>query len=201
MNKRQTLTLAEGMTGTVISTILTAAPEGWLLFNGDTVGDASSTATRASADYQNLFLALWTNLSDTYAPVVGGRGASAAADWAAHKRITLPDLRGRTIIGTGTGSGLTARTHGAGIGAETHTLATSEMPLHGHPVRRANLTQATASSQTTGGFMTNTGTPVNDAAFTGTPSATAGEQIGGTGGGGSHNNMQPSLALNWMIKI
>lgn len=199
MSKPNTLQLLDGMTGTVISTILTTAPDGWLMFNGDTVGSAASAGTRASDSYRNLFMALWDNLSDTYAPVVGGRGGSASADWSANKRITLPDLRGRTIIGTGTGSGLTARTHGAGVGAETHTLSIGEMPLHGHPFNQA--VNDSGSSNTAGGLMTDTANQTNRAAFTGTPSGTQGEQIGGTGGGGAHNNMQPSLALNWIVKI
>lgn len=48
MSKRRTLQLFQGMTKTVIATILTAALTGWLMFNGDTVGSASSAATRAS---------------------------------------------------------------------------------------------------------------------------------------------------------
>lgn len=195
MSKRTTLKLSEGMTGTVIATILTTAPAGWLMFNGDTVGSASSGATRASADYKNLFLALWNSFANTEAAVSGGRGASASADWTANKTITLPDLRGRSIIGTGTGSGLTARVHGVGVGAETHVLSESEMPLHGHPFR-----QATGAATTSGGILTGTTSPGNQVAFTGTPSSTLGQQIGGTGGGSAHANMQPSLALNWIIK-
>lgn len=198
MSKRRTLTLSEGMTGTVIATILTAAPSGWLMFNGDTVGSAASGATRASADYENLFKALWASFANTEAPVSGGRGASAADDWIANKTITLPDLRGRTIIGSGTGSGLTARTHGVGVGAETHALSVSEMPLHGHPFLQA--VNDSGSSNTAGGLMTDTANTASRAAFTGTPSSAQGEQIGGTGGGSAHANMQPSMALNWIVK-
>lgn len=184
------------MTGTVIATIRTTAPTGWLLFNGDTVGSATSGATRASADYEELFLVLWASFTNTDAPVSGGRGASAAADWAANKTITLPDMRGRTVIGTGAGSGLTARTHGAKVGAEEHTLTESEMPAHGHPFRTA-----TGSATTSGGILLGTTSPANNVAFNGTPTSTLGQQIGGTGGGQAHNNMQPSMALNWIVKI
>lgn len=199
--KRRTLQLSEGMTGTVIATILTAAPTGWLMFNGDTVGSAGSGATRASADYKGLFLALWDSLTNTDAPVSGGRGASASADWAANKTISLPDMRGRTIIGTGTGSGLTARTHGAKLGAEEHTLTESQMPLHGHPFRATYVAASSAAVQTTGGFLTNNGSASSQAAYTGTVSNSQGQQIGGTGGNSAHNNMQPSMALNWIVKI
>src|SRR5258708_1610023 len=42
---------------------------------------------------------LWNSWADAQAPVSSGRGASAAADFAAHKTITLPDLRGRVVAG------------------------------------------------------------------------------------------------------
>jgi microcystin-dependent protein len=196
MSKRSTLQLSEGMTGTVMATILTTSPLGWLMLNGDTVGSATSGATRASATHQNIFLALWASFTNTDAPVSGGRGASAAADWAANKTITLPDMRGRSIIGTGAGSGLTARTHGEKLGAETHTLTESQIPLHGHPFMHA-----TGGPHTSGGLLTGNTSPNNHVAFTGTPTTTDGQQIGGTGGDTAHNNMQPSMALNWLIKI
>jgi microcystin-dependent protein len=46
----------------------------------------------------------------------------------------VPDLMGRTPVGYGAGSGLTARnTIGAKFGAETHALSVNEMPSHDHP--------------------------------------------------------------------
>lgn len=107
--------------GDVKQTIRTTAPSGWLMLNGATMGSASSSATNASADYEALFLLMWASFANAQAAVSGGRGASAAADWGANKTITLPDFRGRTVIGSGTGSGLTARTHGVTGGSETGT--------------------------------------------------------------------------------
>jgi microcystin-dependent protein len=202
MSKRRSLTFLETMTGTVIATVRTTAPTGWLLFDGNTMGSASSGATRASADHQELFTVLWDSFSNTDAPVSGGRGATAEDDWEANKTITLPDMRGRTIIGTGTGAGLSARTHGARLGVETHALAESEMPLHGHPFRANYVSAASAAVQTTGGFLTNnSGTASSQPAYTGAVSNSQGQQIGGTGGGAAHQNMQPSMVLNWLVKI
>jgi len=48
-----------------------------------------------------------------------------------------PDLRGRFILGSGTGSGLTSRTHGDTGGSETHTLTINEMPAHNHDMESA----------------------------------------------------------------
>lgn len=76
------------------------APAGWVLASGRTIGSAASGASeRANADTQALFTLLWNSMADTEAPVSGGRGASAAADFAANKTITLPDARGRTLAG------------------------------------------------------------------------------------------------------
>jgi microcystin-dependent protein len=203
MSKRRTLTLAEGMTGTVIATILTAAPDGWLMFNGDTVGSTSSVATRKSADYQNLFLALWASFSNTDAPVSGGRGASAAADWAANKTITLPDMRGRSIIGTGTGSGLTARTHGAKVGAETHQLVAGEMPAHQHFAFNNSATAVGSPSVSPSTTAVRDNSTGSNATYTihGTATAATVGLTSSAGADTAHNNMQPSMALNWIVKI
>ncbi|MGY4380448.1 microcystin-dependent protein [Bradyrhizobium sp. i1.3.6] len=71
---------------------------GWVRANGRTIGSSTSGATeRANADVQALFQYLWN--ADANLVVSGGRGVSAAADWAANKTIALPDWRGRTIAG------------------------------------------------------------------------------------------------------
>ena len=203
MSKRRTHQLIEGMTGTVIATILTTAPDGWLLFNGDTMGSDASSATRAGATYENLFLALWASLSNTDAPVSGGRGATAAADWAANKTITLPDLRGRSIIGTGTGTGLTARTHGAKVGAETHTLSEAELAPHNHRVLGGtDGTSASAKGLAATGIYGFAGHSVNTAIQPRDLTTGGSAQfIEDSGSGTAHNNMQPSMALNWIVKV
>ena len=72
----------------------------WVRLNGRTIGNAASGATeRANADTANLFAFLWANNSNTICPVSGGRGATAAADFAANKTIQLVDLRGRVPAG------------------------------------------------------------------------------------------------------
>ena len=91
------------------------APTGWLAANGSTIGSASSNATNASADYAALFAVLWDNWSNTNLPILDSagaastRGASASADFAANKRLPLPDLRGIFVRGSGsqTISGIT----------------------------------------------------------------------------------------------
>lgn len=84
----------------------TTAPAGFVMASGRTIGNAASGGTeRANADTEALFTLLWNSTAQTEFPIqtsAGGastRGASAAADFAANKRMPLPDLRGRTGIG------------------------------------------------------------------------------------------------------
>jgi hypothetical protein len=101
--------------GAVQAFARSTAPTGWLAANSDTIGSASSNATHASADYSALFTVLWDNWTNTDLPILtsGGsastRGADAAADFAANKRLPLPDLRGIFVRGSGsqTISGIT----------------------------------------------------------------------------------------------
>jgi hypothetical protein len=173
-------------TGDIKATLRAAAPAGWLMLNGDSIGSAASAADQANDALEPLFAALWDDLADTEAPVSGGRGASATADWAANKTLTLPDSRGRAIIGAGTGAGLTARTLGdATIGEEEHTLTVAEMPAHTHPY---TVPAGTASGALQRGDTSEGGS--NQARTTSS-----------AGGDEAHNNVQPSLAANWMIKL
>src|SRR6185312_13131950 len=88
--------------------------------------------------------------------------------------FTLPDFAGRFPIGKGTGSTAegggtgTARANGDTGGAETHTLTTDEIPLHGHPYRASYTSASTARAATTGGFSHWTGGVATESAFTGT---------------------------------
>lgn len=76
---------------------------GWVRDNGRTIGNALSGATeRANADVANLYAWYYDNFNDTICPVTGGRGASAASDFAAGKPIATLDKRGRAAIGMDT---------------------------------------------------------------------------------------------------
>lgn len=113
---------------------LKATPDtGWVFLDGKTIGKAGSGATaRANADTEPLYTLIWNNLPDPLAPVTGGRGASAAADFAAGKTLALPNTAGRALAGAGAGPGLTARALGAMFGAESHVLTIAQMPQHDH---------------------------------------------------------------------
>jgi hypothetical protein len=132
-----------GPVGTIIQQFATTAPTGYLLLAGGTIGDASSGASlRANADASPLFVHLWTYLANSEAAVSTGRGASAAADFAAHKTLTLPDMRQRFPIGkAASGTGATLGGTGGNIDhthtgpAHTHTIThTHNMGNHTHSV-------------------------------------------------------------------
>lgn len=116
---------------------------GFVRANGRTIGSSNSGASeRANDDTEPLYTRLYQKLDNTACPVEGGRGANAAADFAANKKMTLPDLRGRGPIGLDTmgASSASARlaTPVAGfvdkdkpgyvVGANTHQLLIAELP-------------------------------------------------------------------------
>lgn len=120
-------------TGDVKPTFKTAADTGWVMMNDGTIGDASSGATtRANADTSLLYTLLWTNVADAWAPVTGGRGGSAAADFAAHKPMRLPRALGRALAISGTGAYTTTFT--ADAGTDVLTVAANNSLYTGEPV-------------------------------------------------------------------
>lgn len=181
--------LAAGVpqTGDAVLTMNPVAPSGWVMMNDGSIGNASSGGTtRANADTQALFILLWNNVGNAFAPVSGGRGGSALADFNANKNITLPRQLGRVLGIAGAGSGLTARSLGQYLGEETHILTIPEMPSHTHTV--GPIETSTTPHAANGVDHT---TP--DGATTLTSSS--------TGGDGAHNNMQPSAFWNVRIKL
>ena len=109
--------------GAVEAFARSTAPSGWLAANGSTIGSASSGATNASADYSALFTVLWDNWTNTLLPILNSagaastRGASASADFAANKRLPLPDLRGYFARGWGVAGQNGANSDGTVSGA------------------------------------------------------------------------------------
>jgi len=91
-------------TGDMKATWRPSATTGWLLLDDGTIGDVGSGATsRENADVEDLFTLWWNNYDDDLCPVSTGRGASAAADWAATKTIRMPLTVGRALYCQGEG--------------------------------------------------------------------------------------------------
>lgn len=181
------ITLANWSTGDVKLTFKTVADATWVLMDDGTIGNATSGGTtRANADTVALFTLLWNNTANADCAVSTGRGANAAADYAANKTIALPKQLGRTIAGYGSGSGLTARALAKTVGEENHVLTAAELASHTHGQQaRGNVGGAlTAAGQTGGGGIVSLD-----------PSTTA------AGSDTAHNTMQPTTFMNVMIKL
>jgi microcystin-dependent protein len=106
--------------------------------------------------------------------------------------FNIPDLRGRVIAGqddmggvsanrlTGLTGGVDGDILGGTGGAETHTLSIAEIPAHTHSVPASG------------------SLPRGDSSFEAATDDSG--TSGSTGGGGAHNNVQPTIILNYIIK-
>lgn len=95
--------LPTGMPGYIFGS---TAPDGWVARIGQTIGSATSGATeRAHADTEALFTKIWGETTNADYPIQNSsgaattRGVSAAADFAADKRMPLPDGRDMFDVG------------------------------------------------------------------------------------------------------
>lgn len=187
-------------------------PGGWLLCDGSAVSKL-------------LYPCLYEVIGSIYAPETV-------------TEFYLPDLRGRVIVGTGTGPGLSARALGDVGGEEDHTLVIAEMPSHTHPGTTDNAgdhvhnvndpghSHANNTNNTTQGLVIKDGsgtpgsidttpTEINcvtspvaltiTSTITGITLSSAGNHnhtfvTNAVGGGQPHNNMQPYLVVNYIIK-
>ena len=175
----------------------TFAPVNWALCNGQILPISEYTA-------------LFSILGTTY----GGNGRTTFA---------LPDLRGRAPIHSGRAPGLSTYNLGQKGGLEQVVLNIAQMPAHSHTTgdiaaedQHILLSSAAAVNETpqpgdvpavanfpgsiTAQNVKSFGPPTN--AVNGqTISGNAGLTISNTGGGKSHENMQPFLVMNYIIAL
>ncbi len=164
--------MAEPFIGQIILTAFNFAPRNYATCDGQILSIAQNTA-------------LFSLLGTTY----GGDGRVTFA---------LPDLRGRVPMHQGQGPGLTPRTMGELAGEQTHTLISTEMPMHTHGLQAFNGAgdMPTAQSNTLSGGST-------DNIFTnvGPNTVMNPQSIGLAGGSQPHNNMQPYLVISFSIAL
>lgn len=109
----------------------------------------------------------------------------------------LPDLRGRVPMGVGAGAGLTNRTLGQRVGAESVVLDVTQLPAHDHTLRATN--SSATQTQPAGNILATASTPqyLNAA----TSVLMGSDSIGASGSNAPHTNVQPSTVLRFLIAI
>lgn len=152
----------------------TTAPTGWLMCYGQAISRTT---------YAALFAAIGT---------VFGVGDGSTT-------FNIPDMRGRVPAGvdnmggsaasrlTGTSGGV-AGSMGSVGGAEQHTLTTAQMPVHDHAIHFKNAGVAGSGA----GLMRS-----NAGADDGSSQSFADD----AGSGAAHNNVQPTLVTNYILKV
>lgn len=147
------------------------APQGWAFCDGSLL----SISTNA---------ALFSILGTTY----GGNGQTTFA---------LPDLRGRTPLHPGQGSGLSNYNLGETGGVETATLTPAKIPAHGHGLQgrsgpaTSHSPAGSVPAQPSAGAVYKSGgstVTMDPASISATPS-------------GPHTNMAPFIAMNFIIAL
>jgi microcystin-dependent protein len=154
-------------------------PRGWAFCDGQILPISQNTA-------------LFSLLGTTY----GGDGKS---------NFALPNLQGSVPLGAGQAPGLSLYDLGQQGGSETITLLSTEMPLHTHIVQSSagGGEVSTATGNGPGKSVTGGSTPVNIYSDQG-PSPNiffSQNAIGLFGGSQPHNNVMPSLTLNFCIAL
>lgn len=167
--------------GNIVMFAGTFAPRGWAFCEGQLLPI-------------NQNQALFSILGTTY----GGDGRTTFA---------LPDLRGRAPVSAGNGPGLSDRRLGARFGVETVTLNTTQIPQHNHTASTtaqiAVSTDADTELNANGNVLANHLNAFNSSATPGASLAGASSTIvvANAGGSQSHNNMQPSVAIHYIIAL
>ena len=187
---KATLYPTPGAAGTVLTSTGAGAQPEWVAIsapsNTEALGtiklwpNATPPAKHLLCDGALYSLAAYPVLAAFLGTSFGGDGIATFA---------VPDLRGRTPVGVGTGtaSDATAWTLAAKRGTEGHVLTEAQLPSHTHGIGYITFSDGPQAGEDLGltpyGY-TSTGT----------------RPTGPTGGGAAHNNLQPSLGLNFVIR-
>lgn len=156
------------------------APRGWAFCNGQIMSIAQNTA-------------LFSLLGTTY----GGDGKTTFA---------LPNLQGRTPLHVGQANYGTYYELGEMAGSETVTALSMNLPAHGHSTVTQIKANNNAGNQLTpvNGYPANTGgrdpeyNTTNDSNMGTAPVVSS---VGSAGSSQPMNNMQPYLAVNFIIAL
>lgn len=168
----------EPIIGQILLFAFPRVPTGWAACNGQLLSIAE-------------FDALFSVIGTTY----GGDGQNTFA---------LPDLRGRVPLHKGQGNGLSNQVIGERTGTEQVTLTLASIPSHSHSLQAATASPAQGATGTPGPqveFAVASGATPYTSAPSGMPVMLAGQSVGLTGGNMPHDNMMPTLVMNYCISL
>jgi microcystin-dependent protein len=163
-------------------------PRGWAFCEGQLLAISSNTA-------------LFSLLGTTF----GGDGRTT---------FGLPDLRGRSAVGVGTGPGISTITWGERGGREDVTLTTLNLPSHTHTASATGVTTTVSGSSDdadgtspAGALLGTTGDDVyssgaaDSAMNAGAATTSGGVTVGNTGGSQSFDIRNPFLGIYHSIAL
>lgn len=150
------------------------APRGNAFCNGQILAISQNTA-------------LFSLLGTTY----GGNGTT---------NFALPDLRGRMPIGFGQGPGLSNYSLGEQSGQEAVTLLQTEIPAHNH-VPMGGSAAGTTTDPSNAAWAASVGGRTPPPLYTAPANPAVMAPAGIAGGNQAHPNMQPYLAISFIIAL
>ncbi len=151
----------------------TFAPRGYAFCDGQLLSISQNTA-------------LFSLIGTTY----GGNGTT---------NFALPDFRGRVPVHAGQGPGLSSYVEGQSSGSENTTLLVNNLPQHNHSLVATS--EAGSTSDPTGAYLGNTGALDREYNTSGTQVNMNAGAVGLTGANQPFNNLQPYLAVNFIIAL
>jgi microcystin-dependent protein len=151
------------------------APRGWAFCDGQLLPAAQNTE-------------LFSLIGTTY----GGDGRTSTA---------LPDLRGGAPMHPGDGPGLTSHRLGERIGADMVTLSVNQVPPHTHTVRASSASGRIDTPSRSTSFARAGSDRVYHSDTSSNFVSMSNEAVSSAGGNQPHNNLQPYLAMNFIIAL
>jgi microcystin-dependent protein len=160
--------------------ILVATPLGMVVPFAGAAAPTGWLLCDGSAVSRTTYAGLFSVVSTAYG---AGNGSTT---------FNVPNLKGKVVVGRDSAQ-TEFDTLGETGGEKTHTLTESEIPAHDHALEHASLGAGVTLSEIA--FSSGSGTN-RYAVANGTPTLDTAD----AGSGAAHNNLQPYMALNYIIK-